>query len=219
MSIKTVIHSLDFFSTLNDKEIELLVSISTLQNYHESYVLHYEKNESDKLLFLTQGLAKAYKIDKHSNEIFLYYIQSNTLVSEVSDLQNNTLFSFSNISMLEDSQVLSIDYVLFKKYFLNQQLLNIAFVNELLLRSKKMESLINREFIFDSVAKVSMMLSSDLAMFNRLKRNDISLILNIQPATLSRVLNRLKRNKIISIEHGKISILEMELLTEIYQEL
>ena len=72
--------------------------------------------------------------------------------------------------------------------------------------------MINREFIFDAVTKVAIMISSDLEMFNKLKRHDIALILHIQPSTLSRVLNRLKRDNIIDIVHGKVSIADKQRL-------
>ncbi len=195
----------------------LLASISTMHTYSEEYVLHYEKAENRNLMFLTEGLAKAYKIDKHDNEIFLYYIHKNSLLSEVSDMVSDTLYSFSNIELIEDSQVLSIDYKRFKEEFLDKHLLCMAFVTEILSRSNKLETLINREFIFDSVAKVSMMLYTDLEMFNKLKRHDISLILHIQPATLSRVLNLLKRKKIIVIDHGKVTVLDRSALEEIHR--
>ncbi len=219
MSVKNIISSLEFFSTLSDAETEMLASISTLQTYTKGYVLHYEKQENTKLQFLTEGLAKAYKIDKHNNEIFLYYIHKDSLLSEVSNIESETLFSFSNIELIEDSQVLCVDYRRFKENFLDKPLLCMAFITEMLSRSDKMQALINREFIFDSVAKVSMMLDTDLEMFNKLKRHDISLILHIQPATLSRVLNRLKRNKIIGIDHGDVSVLDRAALEAIYKEL
>ncbi len=215
MSIKNIINSLDFFSSLNTKEVELLASISILSTYTNDYILHYEKQESNTLLFLVNGLAKTYKIDKHSNEIFLYYIYENSLISEVSDISSDTLTSYSNIALVEDSEILSIDYSQFKKHFLNKHILCAQLVNEIISRSQKLESLINREFIFDSVQKVAQMLDSDLDMFNKLKRHDIALILHIQPATLSRVLNRLKRNKIIDIMQGRVSILDRDALKEI----
>jgi len=204
---------------LNDEQVELLSSIATLQNYTEDYVLHYENKESNKLLFLTEGLAKAYKIDKHDNEIFLYYIHRNSLISEVSNIDSEILSSFSNIVLIEDSQVLCIDYKRFKKSFLDTHIMCMPFVTEILSRSEKLQSLVNREFVFDSVAKVSMMLYTDLEMFNKLKRHDISLILHIQPATLSRVLNRLKRNKIIEIERGLVRVIDTIALEAIYKEL
>jgi CRP/FNR family transcriptional regulator len=62
-----------------------------------------------------------------------------------------------------------------------------------------------------------MTLDSDIDMFNTIKRHDISLILHIQPATLSRVLNKLKRHKIIDIIHGEVSVLDYAALEEIYK--
>ncbi len=218
MLIKNKIKSLNFFKTLNDEQIDTLIQISSIDNYSEDYILYYEKTKTSFLYFLIDGLAKSYKIDKHDNEIFLYYIQNNSILSEVSTINDSILNTYSNISFVEESQILSIDYKLFKDKFLNQNILNQELMNEIITRSKNLESLINREFIFDAVTKVAMMIGSDLVMFNKLKRHDIALILHIQPATLSRVLNRLKRNDIIDITQGKISILNKENLEIIYKE-
>jgi len=215
LSIKNKIESLDFFKSLNSKEIELLSSISTLHSYKSGYVLFYEKENNNSLLFLINGLVKTYKIDKHSNEIFLYYIYENSLISEIKNIKDETLISFSNVALVEDSEILSIDYQQFKKYFLQNNSICLELINEISIRSQKIESLINREFLYDSVQKVAQMLDADIDMFNKLKRHDISLILHIQPATLSRVLNRLKRNKIIDIVQGKVTILDTISLREI----
>jgi len=61
------------------------------------------------------------------------------------------------------------------------------------------------------------MLSDDLNMFNSLKRQEVSFMLHIQPETLSRVLKKLKRSDIIEIENSKISILNVELLNNIFR--
>jgi CRP/FNR family transcriptional regulator len=216
--MKKIIKSLKSFTTFDDKQVELLSSISSIYSYNKKYVLHYEKRESGHLLFLIEGLAKAYKIDKHDNEIFLYYIYENTLLSEVSDIFNDTIHSFSNIELLENSKILSINYKLFKEYFLSNNIICLHFINEIIFKSRQLQSLINREFLFDSIQKVAMTLHTDIHMFNTLKRHDISLILHIQPATLSRVLNKLKRNKIIDIIHGEVTIIDHSALEDIFKE-
>ena len=216
--MKNIIHSLAFFSTLNEVEVDKLISISSLKHYKNEYMLHYENSQSDRLLFLVNGLAKASKIDKHDNEIFLYYVHKNHILSEISTLENDTLISYSNMTLVEESKILSIDYQAFKKYFLDNGLLCLELANEMIHQSKQLQDLVSREFVFNSVAKVSMMLCSDIDMFNRLKRYDISLMLHIQPATLSRVLNRLKRDTIIDIDHGKVIILNGKRLENIYKE-
>ncbi|MCK4973631.1 MAG: Crp/Fnr family transcriptional regulator [Sulfurimonas sp.] len=218
MSIKTILSSLDFFSALDEEQIKLLSSISTLNSYSKDYVVHYEKQQNNSLLFLLNGLAKAYKIDKHNNEIFLHYIYENSLISEISNITNDSLNSFSNVTLLEDSQILTIDYKKFRTNFLNKGILCFEFSNEIILKSQQLQSLINREFVFNSVAKVAMMLHNDLDIFNKLKRAEISLMLHIQPETLSRVLNRLKRDEIIDINHGKVTVLDDTALKSVYEE-
>jgi len=215
MSIKETLNSLDFFSSLNEEQLKKLVSISTINNYSKEYIVHYERNDSNSLLFLINGLAKAYKIDKHNNEIFLHYIYENSLIS---DITHNTLNSFSNVILLDDSQILSIDYKKFRELFLNRGILCNEFSNEIIIKSQQLQSLINREFVFNSVSKVAMMLHNDLDIFNKLKRSEISLMLHIQPETLSRVLNRLKRNKIIDSKQGKVMVLDYEALKSVFEE-
>lgn len=217
--MKNIIGSLEFFSTLDNQQKEKLLTIASLKNYNSESLLHYEKSQSDKLLFLVDGLAKAYKMDKHDNEIFLYYIYKNHMLSEISSLQDECLNSYSNITFVEDSQVLSINYRQFKKQFLDNGLLCLELASEVIRQSKLLQTLVNREFIFDSVAKVAMMLSTDLDMFNKLKRYDVSLMLHIQPSTLSRVLSRLKHNGIINIERGKVTIVNAKGLSKIYEGL
>ena len=218
MVIKELIESIDFFSSLNEEQVDTLCAISTINSYPKNYIVHYEKKESPNLLFLSQGVAKAYKIDKHENDIFLYYIYKDSLLSEISDINTPTLTSFSNIELLEDSKILSINYKKFNEEFLAKNLLCLEFASEVIKRSQQLQTLVNREFIFDSVAKVAMIISADIEMFNSLKRHDISLMLHIQPATLSRVLTRLKRNKIIDIIQGRVSIIDTVALCAIFEE-
>ena len=218
ISTKEQILSVDFFSNLDESQTTLLSSISVVCSYSKNYILYYEKQQSEQMLFLLGGLAKAYKIDKHNNEIFLYYIHKNTLISDISNTTNDTLGSFSNVMLLEDSQILSVDYKKFKEHFIDKGVLCSEFSNQIILKSQQLQSLINREFMFNSIAKVAMMLHNDLSIFNKLKRAEISLILNIQPETLSRVLSRLKRDRIIDSQLGKVVVLNNKALISIYEE-
>ena len=218
MALTDIIKSQIFFSSLNEDEIERLASIATIHYYEKGYIFSYEHSQSDELIFLVSGLARSYKIDKYDNEVFLYYIYESSMVSEISNLDTCSLQTFSNIEFIEDSQVLTIKYKKFKQYFLDNGILCKALSQEILNRSLQLQALINREFIFDAVSKVSFMIDDDLQMFNKLKRHDISTMLHIQPATLSRVLNKLKRNKTIDIIHGKVKVLDQKALQEIYKD-
>ncbi len=91
------------------------------------------------------------------------------------------------------------------------------FINEILLKTQQLHCVVNRELVFDATAKVAFSLCDDLEMFNSLKRHEISFMLHIQPETLSRVLNKLKRSAAIDIESSNIVILNKKMLQNIYR--
>lgn len=216
LNIKNAIKSLNLFTNLNEEEIEFISSISHTSKYEANSVLMYESESTDKLLFLIEGLIKVYKIDKYDNEIFLYYIYSNSMISELSNLNESKINCFSNTEFLRESIILSIDFKKFRDEFLTKNELILKFIHELIYKNQQLQCIVNRELVFDAISKVAFMLVNDLEMFNQLKRIEVSLLLHIQPETLSRVLNRLARNNIINIEKGTVEINKLEELKSIY---
>ncbi len=216
MNTKDIIKSITLFSHLNEDEIEMILTMSHVSKFDADTVLYYESDTTDRLLFLVDGLLKVYKIDKCDNEIFLYYIYPNSMISELSNLNENKINCFSSSEFLRQSTILSIDFERFKDEFLHQNELVYKFVNELIYKNQQLQCIVNRELVFDATSKVAFMLMNDLEIFNQLKRNEVSLLLHIQPETLSRVLKKLSRNEIITIDKGDILINKEEELRNIY---
>ncbi len=210
------IKKINLFAHLDDESLEKLASISYLSKFDKDAILYYESDSIDKILFLITGLIKVYKIDKYDNEIFLYYIYPNSMISELSNLNHNKIRCFSNTEFVEDSLMLSIDYKKFKEFFLLDNELALKFIEEIIYKNQQLQCIVNRELVFDATSKVAFMLVNDLDMFNQLKRNQVALMLHIQPETLSRVLNRLMRNKTINIDKGNVIIENIEELQSIY---
>ena len=217
MTLTQSIKSLDFFENLSDNQIDILSNFSFISKYEKDSILFYETDLKTNLLFLVNGLIKIYKYDKFDNEIFLYHIYSNSLISELSNLNTNEIYCFSNASFIEDSVVLSIDFLKLQEHFLNNNLLVKELMSSLLKKTNQLQSLVNRELVFDATAKVAYMLVSDLKMFNNLKRQDVSFMLHIQPETLSRVLKKLSRDNIIEVENQQVIIKDEIALNSIFK--
>ena len=216
MTLQSSIKTLDFFKNLDDNQIELLSDFSHISKYDKDAILFYETDIKNHLLFLVNGLIKIYKYDKFDNEIFLYHIYPNSLISELSSITNSEIYCFSNASFIEDSIVLSIDFLRFKEHFLDNNILIKELMNSLLNKNHQLQSLVNRELVFDATAKVAYMLVQDLKMFNNLKRQEVSFMLHIQPETLSRVLKKLSRDEIIDIENQEVIIKDQIALNSIF---
>lgn len=216
LQLRDAIKNITLFQNISDEELETIVSISTLMRYEKDSILFYESDFSDQLIFLADGLLKVYKIDKFNNEIFLYYVYKNSMISELSNLEENTIHCFSNAEFVENSAILTINFKKFKEYFLNQNALMMNFVKELIYKNQQLQCIINRELVFDAISKVAFMLINDLQIFNSLKRHEVAVLLHIQPETLSRVLQKLQRNGVIEIDKGQIFAVKEAELRKIY---
>ena len=217
MTIQETIKKISFFDNLSEAQIELIASISNVSKYPNKSILYYESDISKSLLFLVEGLIKIYKVDKFDNEIFLYHIYKNSMISELSSTKNNDIYCFSNAEFTEDSIVLSVNFEKFQELFLSKNILTMELLEILLKKTHQLQCIVNRELVFDATAKVAFMLNQDLEMFNKLKRQEVSFMLHIQPETLSRVLKRLARNGTINIKNGEIIITNNEELISIFK--
>ncbi|MCT7445776.1 Crp/Fnr family transcriptional regulator [Aliarcobacter skirrowii] len=217
MTLFESLRNLSFFKNLDEKNLELLSSFSFVSKYKKESILFYETDLNNNIIFLVSGMIKVYKYDKFDNEIFLYHIHEDSLVSELSSISNTEINCFSNASFDEDSIVLFINFKKLKEHFFDKNLLVNELVEALFKKNHKLQCLINRELVFDATAKVAFMISSDLKMFNSLKRQDVSFMLHIQPETLSRVLKKLSRDGIIEIENQKIEIKDKIALNSIFK--
>ncbi|MDD4328419.1 MAG: Crp/Fnr family transcriptional regulator [Aliarcobacter sp.] len=217
MTVQKIIRKISFFNNLSDEQINIIASISTVSKQPNKSILYYESDINKNLLFLVEGLIKIYKVDKFNNEIFLYHIYKNSMISELTSTNNKEIYCFSNAEFIEDSIVLSINFEKFQEYFLSKNILTMELLEVLLNKTHQLQCIVNRELVFDATAKVAFMLSQDLEMFNRLKRQEVSFMLHIQPETLSRVLKRLSRNEIIQVDLGTVKITNNEALVSIFR--
>ena len=217
MDILSVINSVQFFNSLNNEQKEYLTNISTVREFTKDTIVYFESDVDYSLQFLIAGLVKIYKIDKFNNEIFLYHIYKGNMISELTSMDSESIYCFSNAAFIEDGIMLSINFKKFKSFFIDSGFLASEFITEILEKSRQLQGIINRELVFDSTAKVAHMLYHDLEMFNNLKRTQIAFMLHIQPETLSRVLKRFTRNSIIAVENKEYFILDEEKLSSSFQ--
>jgi len=209
LQIIEAIEKIELFKQLNKKEIDVLINISDIREFTKDTIVYYEDDIDYSLQFLISGNVKIYKIDKNNNEIYLYNVSSNNMISELSSLDDEGIYCFANAQFTELSVMLSINFKEFKRHFINTNILSNKLLSIILNKNKKLHFILNRELVFDSIAKVAYMISNELDVFNKRKRKEIAFKLHIQPETLSRVINKLRDNNIISLDKAhKISIID-----------
>lgn len=205
------------FKDLDKKEIEKIAEFTKLKSYSPKDIIYYENDIKKQLFYLKSGHVKVYKVDRFDNEIFLYDIKSDNMITKISSLLDDTINCFGNIECLSPCEVLIIDYDKFKDLCLTNPKLLIKIVDIFAKRNQMLECVINRELVYDGVAKVAFTLVNDFELFNRLKKQDIAYRLNIQPETLSRILKKLIKRGLIKSEQGIVEIIDKDGLKEIYE--
>ena len=210
------IKNLDFFSQMPEAQLEPLLSSARIRSYTRSEIMQYEEDDMGRVYFIVEGEAKLYKVDRYDNEIFLYTLQSNALLTNIGSFEDDIVTCFSNIEFIKDSEVISFDMKSFKDLVKTDNLLLQNLVNALAKQKQLMDCTINMGMVYDGTAKVANMLYTYCELFNSLKKQEIAYRLNIQPATLSRILSKLIRKDIIEEVDHNINVLQAEALYELF---
>ncbi len=69
-----------------------------------------------------------------------------------------------------------------------------------------LSSLVHKETILSSEAKVADLMLENIDIFNRLKNNEIASMLNLSAETFSRIITKFKREGIIRVERSNIEV-------------
>ncbi len=210
--------NLDFFKECDPQKLSVLSSTAKFKAYNASDILVYEEDDINRVYFLVEGEVKLYKVDRFDNEIFLYTLSNQTLLTDIGSLECHTISCFSNIEFLIPSRVVSFDLEIFKEVIKTDLSLLINLVNILADQKQRVDCMVSMGMVYDVTAKVAKMLYDQLDLYNRLKKQEISYRLNIQPATLSRVLAKFIRKGLIMEEDHKTIVLQRDELTRYFNE-
>ncbi len=209
--------NLTLFENLNNKELQEIANFSKIKIYSKNEIVYYESEITKDLYYLKTGHLKVYKVNRFENEIFLYDIKDDTLITKVSSLEDKIICTFGNIEALKESEILIINYEKFSNFCFNHPKLLMKLINIFAQKVNVLECLINRELTYDGVAKVAFTLVNEPNIFTELKKHEIANRLNLQPETLSRILKKLVRKELIEVNRHSVKIIDIEGLKEIFE--
>lgn len=213
------IKDIPMFSSFDDERLSSLMDITKIEEIAKGDILFYEKDISAKIYYIIKGAIKLYKVDRFDNEVFLYRAEDGTFLFDFALFDDSYSFGrYSNAEFMEDSLVISIELDEFKKRFFGDLDIFKSLFKEAIMMIKRYECIINRDIVFDGMAKVAHMLVNDINSINRLKKHEIAYMLHIQPETLSRILKKLERVNSIMVQKGEIKVLDKQALVAIYDD-
>ncbi len=204
-----------FFESLDENQLELLVSISTKKHYEKNSIVFYEKDNANKLLLLIEGTLKVYKTDLKNNEIIMHRFYPTNLVAEMAVLEG---IPYPASAAFETAgTIIEIDFKKFKEAFFSNPEMALIFFKSLSKKIKYLEDVIALNIVLDSTARLAKFLCDNKDELDSLKNYDLAKRLHMTPETLSRTFKKLVVLGLIEKGKSKYNVLNEEGLKVLFE--
>jgi len=203
------LQEIPMFSALQEKYVSELKNVVHVKHFAKDSIVFYEGDESEYLHILMEGDVKLYKTSPKGSQIQINRFSAPSLIAEFACFEKEVFPATCEFVTEGAIGLLHFD----KLYeYLNQPDFSLELIKSLTGKVMLLSSLVHKETILSSEAKVSDLMIRKPSIFNRLKNNEIASILNLTPETFSRILTKFKKEGIISVDNHEIKVLNLEAL-------
>ncbi len=203
------------FKNLKENELIRLKEISTYKNYPKGTILFYEGEKSKNLLLLTKGILQIYKTDSKGNRIILHNFYPYQLIAEIVNFEK--IRYPATAEFLTDGEAVLINYDIFEKEFLKNPEISFTIIKSLSNKVRYLEQVITNDIVLSSTARVCKFIYEKEDDFLHLKKSEIATLMNITPETLSRIIAKLKKLKILEKEGSQYKVINKEGLRSFFE--
>lgn len=211
-------HALDeiqLFSKLSSENLEKITKHAVVKSYSKGGIVFYEEDESTHIFVVLEGSVKLYKTSPKGTQVQINRFDAPEVIGEYACFEEMPFPA--TCEFVTEGKIAQIprDFVLSN---LSDSVFALEMIKSLTAKIMVLSSLIHKETIFSSEAKVAKLLMEKTEIFHRLKYNEIASILNITPETLSRILKKFKTEGYIEgLKAGDIVVLEPVALNNVIE--
>ncbi|MDR0664130.1 MAG: Crp/Fnr family transcriptional regulator [Helicobacteraceae bacterium] len=218
MSDIEAIEASGLFSSLEDSDKSCLFQVLKTKQLQDGEILFYENAAMDRVYFLVSGSVKSYKVNRFHNEIFLFRQINSGLITLYTPFSHKTLSQFfSNVESIGVSLVAYLEREQIDNLCIERPNIAKLFFQLFAERLSLLQNIITRDMVYDSVAKVAYTIDKKPEDFKTYKKQDVAYMLNIQPETLSRILGKLKSEKVVEENRRVFTVKDRAALKGYYE--
>lgn len=185
----TELRDIYFLESLSDEQFAILNTFAKKKYYSQGSILFYEKEQPVSLTLLIKGKLKVYKTDQKNNEIIMGRFTTPALIAEMAVLED---IVYPASAMFEtDGIIIEINFARFKKEFLHNPDVALAFFKSLSKKIKHLENVIALNVVLDATSRLAKYLYENEDILDTLKHYEVAKYLHITPETLSRTFKKL----------------------------
>jgi len=199
---------IQLFSKLSEDNLARLRDQAIVKNLTKESIVFYEGDESDHIFVLLDGIVKLYKTSPKGSQIQINRFDAPAVIGEFACFEQVPFPA--TCEFVTDGKIAKVptSYI-FES--LHEESFALEMIKSLTSKVMILSSLVHKETIFSSEAKVAKILIENEEIFYKLKHNEIAAILNITPETLSRILKKFKNSHLIEgLKEGRMRILDPE---------
>lgn len=210
MMISNYLKSLDVFKTLDDSEIDEVISYSSVKNYDENQIVFYEGDSPEYFYCLVEGSTKLYKVDPKGTEIVLHNFTAPILIAEMASIEE---FNFpATCVTTSNATFILLDKNRFLDSLKNNKGISFKIIKSLTRKLRSIDGLLNKALIFDATTKVASYINENPETFKTKTKKIIAAELHITPETFSRVLKKMRDLQILDNQNNILNPDKLEML-------
>jgi len=203
------IQDIPMFSDLDKKFHKELKDSIYVKKFTKNSIVFYEGDESDYLYILLEGTVQLYKTSPKGSQVQIKRMKAPNVIGEYACFEKQPFPA--TCEFLTDGVMGLLHFDKVYQYLDNKEF-SLGLIKSLTSKVMVLSSLVHKETILSSEAKVADLMLEKMATFNRLRNNEIAGILNLTPETFSRVITKFKKESIIHVVDGDLKILNEEAL-------
>jgi len=183
--------------------------------YQAGDVLFYEGDNPTYLFMLLSGSVSVFKTKSSGTNVILHTLYAGEMIGEFANFGSLPYPGTAQFNVASD--VLVIDFERFKtEHLMIHPEIGYAIIQCLIKKQKALMEIIHNELALCAEQKIVKFLLENEVMFPKLKYFQIASILNTAPETLSRLLSKLKHQKLIYLDNKRhLTILDRKSLEDI----
>lgn len=189
-----MLEAIEIFRHLSSVQLQQLEAISLCRHYASGEIIFYQGDQSDYFHFLLEGDVSVYK-SNDTGTIEVHRFRAPSMFAESATLQGIPFPA--SAEALCSCTILKLHRSPFLKLLHEDAGLSIALITSLSKKIVSLQRLNDQLSAPDAFSKIVRLMSDRPEIFSTLKGIEIAKIAGIAPETLSRILTKLKKEKLI----------------------
>ena len=202
------------FSALTESHLKELYDQTHVKHFTKDSIVFYEGDESEYLHILLEGSIKLYKTTPKGTQIQINRLKAPALIGEYACFEHQPFPA--TCEFVTDGSMGLLPFEMVYKH-LNNPDFSLEIIKSLTGKVSLLSALVHKETVLSSEAKVADLMTQKLALFQRLKNNEIASMLNLTPETFSRIMTKFKKEGIISVESHIVTVHKEDALYSIVE--